>query len=96
MTTLLLVIRKTITIQVLGMIRKRSKSTVMIRISNLEFDIGCAPVTEETVKIIFNKPVDIVLSTDTVETGNNGENIPCSLVTQYLFQISKYVCRSPT
>ena len=52
-----------------------SKSTVMIRISNLEFDIGCAPVTEETVKIIFNKPVDIVLSTDTVETGNNGENI---------------------
>ena len=50
-----------------------SKSTVMIRISNLEFDIGCAPVTEETVKIIFNKPVDIVLSTDILKR-NNSEN----------------------
>ena len=45
----------------------------MIRISNLEFDIGCAPVTEETVKIIFNKPIDIVMSTDTMET--SGENL---------------------
>ena len=40
----------------IGNVLENCKSTVMIRISNLEFDIGCAPVTEETVKIIFNKP----------------------------------------
>ena len=58
-----------------------SKVVLMIRVSNVEFDIGCAPVTEETVKIIFNKPIDIVMSSDTMETsGENLSMLSCNTV----------------
>ena len=69
-----------------------SKLVLMIRVSNVEFDIGCAPVTEETVKIIFNKPIDIVMSSDTMET--SGRICPCLVATLFPSLICKYDCKS--
>ena len=43
------------------------KSVVLFRVTSLQFVVGCLPVTEESIMISFNKPIDIVLSTDSVD-----------------------------
>ena len=43
------------------------KSVVLLRVTNLQFVVGCMPITEETVMISFNKAIDVIVSSDCVD-----------------------------
>ena len=67
-----------------------SKAVLMIRVSNVELTLG-APVRGNS-EDHFNKPIDIVMSSDTMEM--SGETYSCLVATLFPFLICKYDCKS--